>query len=394
MQHNNRLLMKNNKKVSKGLFWASLLIVLGAILLCCLVSFREASIIQEYNNKATYENKSSGDIHLTDEYDTDNSNLLDFFMQEDSMEIMQRTYNILSRTGTGFLEVTMQPFEYLGYLSINDMFTDGEDAEQVNQFCNSEFFTPLKSMQISKTAANMLGINDQFELIEDTNNNPDEIGVLMGSDYATKFSVGDTFYVRYLGIKKIHCKVIGFLKKDTKIIIDGSEINLNKYILAESLAWDNYDTDEYKKALLSVRLEGYLRYNNTNQREKCISLIKSIRNDAGYMYEVPRIRKEFDTMIGLSYLPTGILLIGSFAAFLMVCYKIVIIINKSGERDIMGKNVIASVILLAFACSTCLIEAAAAPHYADDIKGCFNHFLIIVMVSFLLSYFVFRINDK
>ena len=177
-------------------------------------------------------------------------------------------------------------------------------------------------------------------------------------------------------------------------IIDGNEINLNKYILSKSLDWSNHDSDDYKKALLSVRLEGYLRYNNLNQREECISLIKRIRENEGYRYEVPRIRKNFNTMIGLSYLPTGILLIATLAVFLIFSYKLVFIINKRAERFTAVEKVIVAVIWLATAYITCLLETVVAPNYANDLKGCYNCFLIIVMVPFFLACYVYRIDNK
>ena len=51
--------------------------------------------LQEYNKRASYENKVSGDFHLTDMYDTEDSTIYDFFDQIGSLNVLMETYELL-----------------------------------------------------------------------------------------------------------------------------------------------------------------------------------------------------------------------------------------------------------------------------------------------------------
>lgn len=59
---------------------ALMLVITGFV--CCLANFREAVVVNQYNLYATDENKNEGELLLTDTYDSEKTNLYDFFSKK------------------------------------------------------------------------------------------------------------------------------------------------------------------------------------------------------------------------------------------------------------------------------------------------------------------------
>lgn len=284
--------------------------VISVFIICCEANVMETYRLQEYNKRASYENKVSGDFHLTDMYDTEDSTIYDFFDQIGSLNVLMETYELLLDFDKYYLEISTQPFEYLGFLSIDKSFTDGDDSEQVNQTTDgSSRFTSLKAIQMDASAARLFGLYDEITVLDQYGNGKDAIGVLLGSEYSGIFKIGDEFKIRYLGCKTIRCLVAGFLKKGTTIQIDGTKLSLDNCIISKAISYQEEDSDDYRKTLLSVKCEGYLHYGNLSQRKECVDYIRKIKEATGYKYEIPRIKKEVTTILGLNGFASGIILI-------------------------------------------------------------------------------------
>lgn len=93
------------------------------------------------------------------------------------------------------------------------------------------------------------------------------------------------------------------------VIAHGTKLSLDNCIISKAISYQEEDSDDCRKTLLSVKCEGYLHYGNLSQRKECVDYIRKIKEATGYKYEIPRIKKEVTTILGLNGFASGIILI-------------------------------------------------------------------------------------
>jgi hypothetical protein len=71
--------------------------------------------------------------------------------------------------------------------------------------------------------------------------NENSIPVILGYDFQSAYSIGDTMDFLYIG-KIFHGQVIGFLKKASVIDVDSAQHVLNNYLIMPFVAYDSVET--------------------------------------------------------------------------------------------------------------------------------------------------------
>lgn len=228
---------------------------------------------------------STGYFFLSDNYDTSKTTFYDFLTSEDSYEILKSTYSqILNNKGIPFLEVADQSIEYMGTSEFSEDFSDSGTIDQINQTDTfGNVFSSLKSMQISRNAADAFGIHipDNIEWV-----GMGTINVLLGDSYRKYFQVGDHIDFRYLGEKRFSGVICGFLEEGENIMIDNEVYYLDHFVIIPSIELEQDDSMEYKKILLSVKCEGVLYFANSEEKQKTLLELKNLADKTGYKYSL------------------------------------------------------------------------------------------------------------
>lgn len=373
-----------------------MLVITGFV--CCLANFREAVVVNQYNLYATDENKNEGELLLTDTYDSEKTNLYDFFSKRNSLDIMNNTYELLTDAGVDYYEISNQPFAYLGNFNLGKEFTAGDDIAQINQIDEKgQFYTPLKSLQISEFVLDKWNLYKQMDIHEDEifkEDSSEKISVVMGSKYKNFFNYGDDFSIVYLGQKQIDCLVKGFLKENTYVEIDGGKLLLDEYIISNNLTYDENDSDEYKKSLMSVKCEGFLHYESKKECQNAISLLLEIRDNIGFSYEIPIIKKECSTIGGIGPVTSG-------ALFFIVVIGL-ILVNTLNVKKMLETKIFSSkyckVFIVANVCCISIIAYSVNyivwEDYRKIFKSSFVVFWVFVVIVCLLSIHQVNLEER
>lgn len=279
------------------------------------------------NNKIASSNIKEKNWLLADDYDG-KSNLLyeEFFSREDALKVLEQIYQRLNHLqGLEYYELSNQDLEYTEkYVGDSRLVSGGKDS--VNQRIDGKLITPLKSMQVSfnyitdqKLKKRML--SGEFWRKSDWALNSDQtIPVIAGSNYQKTFKLNKELDCVFIGSKKIHFKIKGFFKKDTKISLGENFLSVNDYLLIPTIQLSGQDNEEFKKILLSVKCQGYIHYENEDQYLKMVNEIQKIVKETGYQYIVPPTIKYnlYQLSIGTSLF----IFFVSFAAFIYGVYRI------------------------------------------------------------------------
>lgn len=239
-------------------------------------------------NQLSNQEINNGFIKLRDNYDGLNGrmSIKDFFKQPDSYKKMKELYQDISNNNNlKYYEIATQRIEFIGEFT-GDINQVVGGTESINKEINGDKITPLKSIQLGKTASEYLDFKNKINTgnyFEDSDFYLREdklISVVLGDSYSEIYSIGDTFDVIYLGNIKLKCKVIGFLKKDSSFYLN-EEFNLNDKIILPSL---NVNSDksfinkDFIPILYSIKNSGYIKYDSLNEYNTSISILNDIFN--------------------------------------------------------------------------------------------------------------------
>ena len=134
------------KKIKKSVF----ILFSVVFFLFAITAYMYASALNDYNTKAQ-EFTGTGEISLTDSYDSESSQVSEFFHDKDSNQILQETYQqLVQNEKIEYYEVLPQPVEYVGSFTYPLSVVDG-DRSVVEQKIDGEKITPIKSLNIINT---------------------------------------------------------------------------------------------------------------------------------------------------------------------------------------------------------------------------------------------------
>lgn len=257
-----------------------------------------------YNKEKTLETeKQNGYFNLSDKYDNEIKNIWDFYKKSESLSILSNTYNkLVNNQNLSYYEFSYQPLEFIGDYNGDFSFVDGLDETFINQTVNDKKITPLYSLQLSSKIIDELNLKDklmngrifnenEYELSDDLS-----VPVIMGNHYKKYFQINDSFNAGYVGEVVLNCKVIGFFEEDLEINLANTKYDMNKYIVFPLLNINmnklNDNLDTFYKILLTTKSEGYIYYDNLDNKMKEIDEIQNISNSTGFEYNLENLINE------------------------------------------------------------------------------------------------------
>ncbi len=252
-------------------------------------------------------------IAIRDNYNGigENPSIMEFIEEKDSLKKLQRVYKELNENPQfTYVEILKQVFEYKGYCNFDPQFINDNNQEYANQLVNEEYYTPLKSLQVSSKVYDGYNLNNQIQagsgfakenyVIQDSMT----VKVILGSNYNNLFHLGDIFHAKYLGYGDLTCEVIGFLKPEASINLDNKKILLDDYILAPAVNYIETTgiNDKFQKILYSIKstCNVELVFDNAEQYHEILKELENCFKKANIDYRYESRILELPNRIDLS----------------------------------------------------------------------------------------------
>ena len=311
------------KKIKKSVF----ILFSVVFFLFAITAYMYASALNDYNTKAQ-EFTGTGEISLTDSYDSESSQVSEFFHDKDSNQILQETYQqLVQNEKIEYYEVLPQPVEYVGSFTYPLSVVDG-DRSVVEQKIDGEKITPIKTLMLNQTFYDRIHLEKKlrkgtgFQKSEYNQHSHEVIPVILGNNYKNYFSINDTFEGYYLGYKKICFKVRGFLKAGETVILDQTPYLLDEFVLAPVISAGPADSEDFAKLLTLVKCEGYLHYRNKQEYERSLKELNKIASNTGFQYSIPNRMLKNENLMGITL--SGAMVLIPIAVLLFVISMILI----------------------------------------------------------------------
>lgn len=167
-----------------------------------------------------------------------------------------------------------------------------------------------------------------------------EIPILMGSDYADLYQIGDSFQWNYL-FEEYTFKVIGFLEKDSSIELAERNVILDTYIVMPAfMTEENVAESNGLKIHYANKTSGIIQFRESNA-DKFYSIVRPLLSDAGvgtYSWTIRPIDLQFKEMFGFSMKSVQRVIL--FCIFLLLLAEIWLIIHFP-DREFRQKKLMA-----------------------------------------------------
>jgi hypothetical protein len=276
---------------------------------------------------------SSGDIFLTDTYDSENSSFSAFLDSPDAAQVLSTVYDMLKNSDIYYYEVGFQDFYSIGNYKGDIDCVVNIDQSAVNQKINGELITPLCAIQVDssfiKDRADFLNITEGSDFSDSDYllSANQAIPVILGDSYKKDCQIGERMVGYYLTDKRIELYVKGFFLPNEYIMLGSKKIELNNYMIFPSPGLDPDYEERFTKILLSVKCEGMIHYNSTTQYYDAIKALERIKSDTGFQFDIPKRAMENNNLLRLSF---------KQSVFILLCALIFYIVGfPVGQRNIV-----------------------------------------------------------
>ena len=260
---------------------------------------------------------SGGYISLTDLYDTDTTNLFDFFDDNNSEKIMLNTIEKLKKESNYYFWGEQDLYVdnlFFDKLNRESDFVYGQNEVQEEQ----EEQIPLKAIQLDY---------GQLGIVPDKN---EGIPVILGSQYSKYLNEGDEFSGNIYGNLKCKfyakeiCDVQSKLEKTIVSILCDllEEDNLNNYIIMPFIdsTYFPINGDKSYKIYLSDKCEGFFSVSSVSEYERTLNSINKISNDTGFKYDLEYYPSYKERLIEIKEITIIVILLSVMIEFYIV-YK-------------------------------------------------------------------------
>ena len=306
------------------------------------------------NNDYEERENDKGAFKLSNKYDLEeDQSLIKFYNQPNALKILWDTYNEIKKSNClKYYEYSDQSLTYLGDFNGDLSLVDGYDETFINQESEVGTITPLKSIQISREEIDENNLEESMTIgspFSDSDYNyPDNynINVIMGANFKKYFNINDEFAAYYLGEEEIKCTVIGFYEPNTNLNIAGIDGLIDDYIVFPLFNLDEeqiHNSNFFKLALLTNKIEGYVHYDNLKECNRSIDEVDKISQKTGYKYNIealrykyPKPRKvvvSYPVSITLSIISIIVFFIIAFFVYSISVRNIINVSNILTERD-------------------------------------------------------------
>lgn len=315
---------KNFKKVIFGILILFVLLIIGINYLeknSGNKNTAEQNFIQE-NNKIDGENiivdkEKIKYFKVQDSFDTKETISVADLVTQKASGVKLKNFNEWLHTNFNYLEIYIQPVEYVGeyqlpldfvngYLESNKKVNLSNQRIEINH--DSVYITPINAIQIDYNAYKDLNL--QIEDGEGLNENhfkySEVLPILLGSNYKEIYKKGENLEFYYLG-KKVHACVLGFLEEGqnyNKLLLENNGIiDFNNYIVMpigtetihdmdflyahEDFIEDNINcSDFYLNILYTQKNNGVIKISNNVSYQKINEMVETKAKELGLSYSV------------------------------------------------------------------------------------------------------------
>lgn len=310
------------------------------------ISLYSYSLKIEQNN--TYVEDNRGIWRLSDEYDTETSNYYDFLNQENALKTLNEVYKELSNNSQlKYYEVSDQVIAYLGKFKGDRKFSEGSYNEKID----NKYQTNLRSYQLPYNLVSEQELNKKikegrgFEKQDYQNSLTKTIPIIAGYNYQKVFKKNQKIKVNYL-MGEYTFKIVGFLKKNTKILIMDERINVDHTLIMPVVMPGKNDSKKQKEIVMSVKCSGYYIYRNYEDLKKISKKVKNVRSKTGYRYVIPMVQKQSENLLGISIEQSFFLMVISGICQIWCIWFVIDIESEETIGNILYRYIMKNLLLL------------------------------------------------
>ncbi|MDT2860541.1 hypothetical protein P7H71_12005 [Lactococcus lactis] len=228
-----------------------------------------------------------------------------FRSSESSVETVGKFYSFLNQSNKfNFLSVFDQPL-YVSNFKGAEKFSEGQDYIDPQ----NKKFSNIKSVQLNEKAYKFYnlklddGVGIDWKNINLAQGIDVEIPVILGSDYAKTYKIGDTIEGEYY-FKSFNFKVSGFLQKNSSIFYkESNNFFLDDYILIpypEEIKSVNKNNKEFLGILYFAMINGNIAVDKNISTDNLITELDKIGNKSNFyqysLIQVPGYLIQFKLM--------------------------------------------------------------------------------------------------
>lgn len=183
-----------------------------------------------------------------------------------------------------YLEISLQSSQVIGHYDGDVRFVLDDDESMLNQVVEIDgkqtYVTTLKTVTLDQKVAGILSKyvengrsfnSDEYTVVDEN------IPVILGSEYADIYSIGDTIQANYLSLD-VCFKIIGFLEEGTQFSISDQDIVLDYYICLPAFETNLEMNDQNEKFLQIYNLQkncGFIQIEDNCSED----MVEKYRND-------------------------------------------------------------------------------------------------------------------
>lgn len=273
----------SNKNFFLNKLKQSVILIILFVLTIVPSTIYNSIVMQEILNE---DNSNQKFISLTSNYDGEDGRitLRTFIKDEHSTYKLKNLYNNITSSNMRYHELSQNSLQFIGNFTGDTSFTVDEDPKSINVEIGEKTLTQLKTTQIGYRTLEYLDINNKLSdgrlfTSEDYDfNDSREIPLILGNSYSNIFKIGDIFQARYLGVKDLNFKVVGFLKENSKIDSFLSYPLDNRIVMPSLNIDDNLISNNLTFAglIYTSKNSGKIAYSNDDEYNTYMSMLKKM----------------------------------------------------------------------------------------------------------------------
>lgn len=191
-----------------------------------------------------------------------------------------------------YREYSEQYLAYHKYFHGDSGFTEGSS---LNDRVGKQYLTDLRVYQVpekymqEKKIAEHIWKGRSFKKNEYQRSLDKTIPLIAGYEYQKIFKLNEKIQGGYVGEENYTYQIVGFLKKDTKLNLEG---NLNKVLLMPTVMPGKDMKMSDQRILMSIKCDGFFVYRNEKEWKEMVRLMKKIRKETGYKFVIPKTTQD------------------------------------------------------------------------------------------------------
>lgn len=278
--------MKKYRFIIENIVSFLVLLISMTLFLMSMINYKKTeNKIIEFDDQTT-----NALLRIIDIYDTEGEKTLNEVFSESDILLRMKLFNEEMNNNYDYIEYDNQSlliksneFKYKDSCRIDYGTSIWKENDDIGIF--------LKSLQVNKLAYEYLGFEKKIKygngFTTEDYDLTEEVPVILGWEYKELLQLENVYSFEYI-TRNINLKVIGFLEKNSFIVINDEIVSLDNYIIMPflSIKSEPKDSEEhtFQKILYSLKNWGYIKVKNGDNFYKYSNEVSNISSKLNLKY--------------------------------------------------------------------------------------------------------------